>query len=154
MNLSRSYRKTRQNGFTLIELLLVITILATIGLLAAPVSSTAITRNNRHTTAQVLTATLRQAYINSRSMNNDSAWGVRIEANNIVLFSGDSYAARDINFDEETSYSGSISVTNSNEVVFTKFTGLPDNTDSFIITDAESTQTTIEINTNGNINYQ
>lgn len=146
--------KYRLSGFTLIELLLVITIISTIGLMATPIAASTINRSQRITTSSNLTSALRRAYVNSRTMLADSSWGVRIQSNEIIIFEGDSYATRNTGSDIISTFSNTLQITNSNELVFSKFTGLPSNTNSFIITSSDGSQTTIEINTNGNINYQ
>jgi len=98
--IKKSYRSL--NAFTFIELLLVMAIIAVLSGIVTISLSNLVPRANLATTAEILTAELRQQQ--SRAMNREkdsnqqaSEYGVYVEQHQYVLFSGTSYDANDSN---------------------------------------------------------
>lgn len=108
-----------KNAFTLIEIILSIALLAII-------SSSSLfflnnfQLNNLEVSAESLKSELRRASILAKSSSNNSAWGVYINNNNFVLFSGDSYNSRNINFDQNFNFENNVISSSPEEVVFSK----------------------------------
>ncbi|HNX10946.1 MAG TPA: hypothetical protein PKI61_02295, partial [bacterium] len=81
------------------------------------------------------------------------AWGVLIASSSINLFSGNSYAARDINYDEVFSLPNSISPATSTELVFSKYWGLPNATATVTFYSVNNESRILGVNSQGTINY-
>ncbi len=130
-----------RRGFTLVELLIAIGIAATIILVAIP-SVYKLGESHASSPADNITSLLNSSSRRARNGDNASAWGVYLPydnvsrlANEIIVFSGDSYATRDAthdityDFDDVASFttvelSGSAPSTgNDHEAVFSSLTG-------------------------------
>ncbi|MCZ2845757.1 MAG: hypothetical protein O2U61_04565 [Candidatus Bathyarchaeota archaeon] len=95
---------------------------------------------------------LRRAQLKSRSIDDDSSFGVYITTDRYILFKGSSYSDRDPTYDEVSDIPGGFIISGISEVVFSKFQGLPSTTGSIILT-TDTKSETIYINEVGNINY-
>lgn len=142
-----------KNGFTLLEILLVIGVVVILAGISMPIYQSFQVKADLGASAQSLVQNLRQAWIFSKAMKNDSSWGIYLETGKIVLFKGSSYASRDSSFDEETVISDSISLSGMNEIVFSKLSGLPQTTGSMTLTSSDNSTSTIIINSQGMIEY-
>lgn len=140
-------------GFTLVEMLLSVAILTLLTGLSLPVYETFVRRNDLDITSQTVVGALRQAATNARGVNEDSVWGVRVQASGITLFKGSSYAARDTAYDDTTVMPGSITPSGTSEVTFTKVSGAPNAAGSITLTSNTNTTRTITINAEGSVDY-
>ena len=140
--------ESRIKGFTLIELLLVISIVILIGTFSVVFFSRFLTQNAVTNTQDQLIGELRKAQTYAMMGRQNSNWGVRFGENTITLFSGNSYASRNIAFDETFSTNSNISISGFSEIVFTKVTGLPSTTGTYTITGSDTSKQVI-VNSQG-----
>ena len=143
----------RQKGFTLIEMLLSVGIISLLVGISLPIYVSFQTRNDLEVTAQSIVSMLRRAQTYARNGNNDSTWGVAIQAGNATLFKGGSFAARDNTYDETTAISSATSVSGLGEVVFAKLSAAPSTTGSVTLTAGSNDIRTITINGKGMVDY-
>jgi prepilin-type N-terminal cleavage/methylation domain-containing protein len=148
-----SYRphSHRSRGFTLLELLLSIAAIGILAGLSLPVFRTMVSKNSLDVAAVSVVQDIRRAQVLSRSVDGDTTWGINLTGTNLTLFKGASYASRDTDFDEITDISG-VSFSGVTEIVFAKFTGLPDTTGDITLS-AQSDSETITVNSKGMISY-
>jgi len=144
----------QEKGFTLIELLLSIIIIVAIVGFATPIYQNFQVKNDLNLAASTVVQTLRRAQVLSQASDGNSSWGVKLQAGSISLFQGNDYLSRNTNYDEVFELSNNIdSSSGIEEVVFTKFTGLPDTTGNVILTIPNGDTKTITINQKGMIEY-
>lgn len=103
--------------------------------------------------ATTLAQNLRRAQSLSRAGDGDMTWGVRVGVGSILIYKGASYILRDSSFDENTSISTSIVPTGVNEINFSRVTGIPSATGTFIFTSQANETRTITINEKGMVEY-
>jgi len=118
-----------RRGLTLIELILVVAIMTTVGILTAPVYSRFLTQNAVDEAAIIVGQNLRKAqwYALMSRKSAVAGWGVYYlnnPAQEMILYQGASFAARNPAVDEKTKLPGKITVTNF-EVNFNRVTGVP-----------------------------
>jgi len=143
----------KRNGFTLIELLLSIATIAVIAGFSVPLYLRAQTKNDLDVAAQSYAQALRRAQVLSVGVQDDSSWGVRAESGKIVIFKGISYSGRDVNYDEQTSIPGNMSLSAPTEIYFSKLFGTPNSTPSLTLTSVQNDVKTITINSKGLVDY-
>ncbi len=115
-------------GFTLIELLLVIAIFIVVFAFSAPYSLRFYYNQLANDIQSNIFSTLTQARHNALLQKNDSPWGVLVDPNNdqYILFQGSSYLSRNVSYDEVYDLLSDVAFAGDwTEVVFTKFTGIP-----------------------------
>lgn len=146
-------------GFTLIEIAVVIGIMAILGT-SALVSFSA-SRNVRDltTSSQNTLSILRLAQSRTLAGEDDSAWGIRLESNQITLFKGNTFAVSPLT----TVYPlpSSMQITNivlnggGSDVVFKRVTGETDQTGTFLLSviNAPSSSFSVTIDSLGKV-YQ
>jgi prepilin-type N-terminal cleavage/methylation domain-containing protein len=135
-------------GFTLIELLLVVSIMLIMGTSSVVFFSRFLTQNAVANTQDRLVGQLRKAQIYAMMGKENGSWGVRFESNTIVLFQGNSYAARNTAFDETFKENSSISISGFSEIIFSKTTGIPSVSGTYTITGNDSSKQVI-VNSQG-----
>jgi prepilin-type N-terminal cleavage/methylation domain-containing protein len=116
--------KRKKLGFTLLEIMLVITLIGILLGIFMPAFSSLFFRNNIDSAGEKIKTELYRAHSYARSSKNDSSWGLYIENNRIILFSGNSYSNRDATKDEIESLSGNLNISGLTEIVFQKNSGL------------------------------
>jgi len=112
-----------KKGFTLLEILLVIAMITIIVGIFSPVFTRLFYRNNLDLAAEDIKTDLYRAKTLARSSENNSNWGVYLTNSSSVIFSGSSYAARNIVFDEIQGLKGELIISGLNEIVFQKNNG-------------------------------
>lgn len=140
-------------GFTLLEVLLVVVLIGALAALSAPIYNSYKLRNDFDIAVNTTAQALYRAQVLSQSVDGDSAWGVYIQTGNIVIYKGSSYASRDSNYDEEYDINNKIAISGENEINFNKFSGLPQTTGNIILTDINNEVETININSQGMVQY-
>lgn len=143
-----------KNGFTFIEILLSIVIIVAMTSVAVPIYQSFQVRNDLDIAVNTIAQTIRRAQVLAQANDGDSNWGIKIQAGSIVLFRGDSYLSKDSGYDEIFDLASSIdSSTGLGEIIFTKFTGEPDNTGDIILTSTINETRTMTINEKGMIDF-
>lgn len=142
----------RSLGFTLLEVMLAIAVIAILAGLSLPVFRTMLTKNDLDIAVITTAQTLRRAQILSQAVDGDTSWGVKVQSDTITLFKGTSFASRDSAYDETFELPTSISISGTTEIVYVKFTGLPQTTGSAIFSTDSDTKT-ITINEKGMVSY-
>ena len=146
------WKKSNSAGFTLLELLLSVALISALAGLSLPVYRTLLSKNDLDIAAVTTAQSLRRAQALSQSVDGDTTWGVKAQNGSIVLFKGVSFTTRDTNFDETFDVPTTIGVSGITEVVFTKFTGVPQTTGALTFT-TESDTKTVTLNTKGMVSY-
>jgi len=141
------------SGFTLLEILLVISFLAFLFGIMAPVYNHFQTRNNLDLATQTLVQDYRRAQVLARTMELDSSWGVYANATTSTIFKGNSYAARDSNYDELKVFPGKVVASSTTEVIFLKATSTPVSAATTTLKNPDNEVRFIYINAQGTIYY-
>lgn len=144
--------KQFNNGFSLIEVLLSIALIALLSGIAAPVFLRLQTKNDLDLAVTSLAQSLRRAQVQSQAVDGDISWGVKIQTSSLTLFKGPSFAARDITYDETSDLNPNITLSGPTEIVFAKFTGLPQ-TIGTITFSINSDSVTLNVNEKGTVTY-
>lgn len=144
---------TKKRGFALIELILVIALIAALAGLSIPVYQSFQVKNDIDIAANTLTQELKRAQILSQASDGDTSWGVKSQSGSIVLFKGASYSGRDAAYDETFSLPSTITPSGATEIVYAKFTGLPQATGTITLTASTNETRTITINSKGAVSY-
>jgi len=96
---------------------------------------------------------IRRAQNLSLGVEEDSVWGVRMSGSQVTLFKGGDYVTRDTNFDENFDLPDSVVVSGLSEVIFDKFSGIPQTVGSINFTAPNNLNRNITINEKGVVNY-
>jgi len=140
-------------GFTLLEILLSVAIMGALAGLSIPVYQSFQVTNDLDIAANTVAQACRKATIMSQGMANDTSWGVKIQAGSIVIFQGASYLSRNSAYDEIFVLPLTITPSGSQELLFSKFSGLPAGDYSLTLTSSNNQVRTISLNAKGIVGY-
>lgn len=112
-------------GFTLLEILLSVALLGLIAGFSAPLYVSFQNRNDLDIATSSTVQNLRRAQMLAQASVDDEAWGVYLQTGSVTIFRGTSFAGRNSDFDEVYPISQSIVISKLEEIIFTKFSGLP-----------------------------
>jgi len=143
----------KNGGFTLIEVLLSIAGVAIIAGISIPVYQSFQVRNDLDIATVEIAQSARRTQTLSQAVDGDTSWGIKIQSGSVAVFKGVSYAARDSTFDEVFEVPTSITASGISEIVFAKFTGLPQTTGTITLTSNTNETRTITINAKGMVSY-
>lgn len=132
-------------GITLIEVILVIAIISLLGVSSTSIGARFLVDNYLENKTNELVSLLQTAQINAISGKNDTNWGVTVANNQIIIFSGDSYATRNPEFDQFFRYPSSITISNQ-EIIFNKVEGSPNAPLSYTLTSNAGKISNVSIN--------
>jgi prepilin-type N-terminal cleavage/methylation domain-containing protein len=139
-------------GFTLIEAIIVMVIMTVVGAISLPVSIDYQQRNDLDVAQVSFVQGLRRAQQLSMAGENDSAWGVTFTSGNIVVFKGNTYATRDVAYDENYGISPSITASGQTEYDIAKITGLPSQAGSITLNNGNYAKV-VGVNAKAVVNY-
>lgn len=142
--------KHSKKGFTFLELLLVVFIVSFMGYLASIFAANLVSRNYLQDTTNDIIGALRTAHVNALSGKNDCSWGATLDGQEIVVFCGFAYWARDTVQDTTTQVPAGISVPTF-EIVFEKDSGEPSSTLDISISDQKGDSKQILVNQMGTV---
>ncbi len=145
--------KITKTGFNLIEVLLVLALIGLLVGITTPVYQVYMARNDLEVTVNTVIQSLRRAEILAQAVDGDMSWGINYNNHILTLFKGVNYVNRDVDFDEIFEVPASISYTGLQEIIFAKFTGLPQVYGTIILTSSTNENRSITINPKGTINY-
>lgn len=146
------YNKNKK-GFTVIELLVVIAIFVVFAGLGEQAFFSFQSKSNLEIATNNVVEALRHAKSNAQQVQGDTKWGIKINANEIIVFSGDSYALRNMALDQSISLTSGISPSGLSEVVFEKVSGKTLGMGTITLTGKDQIKDII-INSYGIINYE
>ncbi len=142
-------------GFTAIELMLSVAILAAIAGFAVAGFFGFQARNDLNMTTDLVVQNLRQAQIYARTSREGGAWGVALDADEMTLFQGDSYASRNSAFDEVYPLPVMLTVSGLSEVVFSRVYGIPYPTGTIdLVSEVNGEQHRVVVNDRGMVEIQ
>lgn len=148
----KGFTPSLSRGFSLIELLIVIGIFALLFSVSTSVYNSFRSHSNLEIAVSSVVEALRFSQSSAQSGKGDSKWGVEIPTSQITIFKGNSYASRDIPFDESFVFAGGISASGLGEVIFEKLTGITSTVGTIILTNGNESKN-IVINEKGTITY-
>ncbi len=115
----------RLSGFTYIEVLLTMALMIFIGIMASPFYGDFLFEQEVDVAVEELKASFSQARWQSMMGKKGTAWGVTLDGQQIVLFSGDTYGSRNEALDQRFTLHDRVNMTGLNEVIFERRTGRP-----------------------------
>ncbi len=137
----------------MLEVLLSIALISILAGVSVPVYRSFQVRNDLDIATVEIAQSARRAQTLSEAVDGDMSWGVKIQSGSIAVFKGTSYIARDTTFDEVFEVPGSLTPSGVSEVVFEKFTGLPQTAGTITLTSDTNETRNIIINQKGMVNY-
>ena len=143
----------KNTGFTLIEVMLSLAAISIIAGISIPIYQSFQARNDLDIATVSIVQTMRRAQILAQAVDGDTSWGVKLQSDSLTLFKGANYVARDSSFDEVFDISTTITPSGISEVVFAKFTGLPQTTGTITLSSNINETRTITINEKGAVSY-
>ena len=142
-----------RSGFTLIEMALSVALLGIIFGMTMPMYHTFSVRNDLDIATFTVVQSLRRAQVLSQVSDGDSSWGVRVSSGSILIYKGSSFILREEEYDENTSIPTTILISGLQDVVFSKQTGLPQNTGTVSLTSSSNETRNVTINQKGMVDY-
>ncbi|MCB0749558.1 MAG: type II secretion system protein [Ignavibacteriae bacterium] len=134
----------------MIEIILVIALMLILLVVGGPVVTNFLAKSNLNSTTNYLFMTISKAQTYGMSRKNDENWGVCVQADQIVLFSG---TCTSPTFTETYNIPKNVTVGFDNDLIFSNLRGEPDN--EVNVTLATNLQTkTLSVNSAGGINIQ
>jgi len=141
------------NGFTLLEVLLSVALISLIVGIGTPVYQSFQARNDLAVAANTIAQSLRRAQLLSQAVDGDASWGIHIGSGSVTLFQGISYAARNSARDEVFELAGSIAPSGTSEIVYAKFSGIPQTIGTITLTSSANETRNITINAKGTADF-
>jgi hypothetical protein len=90
----------------------------------------------------------RRAELKSQAVDGDSQWGFHVNAAQVIVFKGASYASRTVSSDETYQFPSSVVLTGTVEYIYAKMTGMPNTTGTITIALSGKSKT-LSINAQG-----
>lgn len=152
MNSQIRYKNNYYQGFSLIEFLVVIGIFTVFATISVSTYVNFKMHNNLAIATNELAQALRYAQSNSQLVNSDSRWGVKVLADEIIIFKGDDYNSRDVSADQNIDIPIGINTSGLSEIIFEKLSGQTINTGTIVLTNNTEIKNVL-INEKGTITY-
>lgn len=112
-------------GFSIIEIIVVIAIISIVGSVSVVTYNTMRKVGDTKHAAYVFVDALKEAKNKAKMMDNNTDWGVKINLTDITVFSGSSYNTRNSNQDKTYEIPPNLTISGPTEIVFSKFSSLP-----------------------------
>lgn len=139
-------------GFGLWEVLIALGMLIAVSLIILPSYFGFADTSSLASAVDIVVQALNKAQSFARAGKYDSAWGVKVNQGEVILFKGESFTSFDPTTDEKFLIPRSISVSGVREIVFEKLTGLPLQTGEMVLNSRFDIKT-ITINAQGTLEY-
>ncbi len=149
----KSCPKQNRRGFTLIEVILVIGLIGILIFLSIPFYQSFQVESQLDSTTEEVVNILRRAQSKAMASQRDSNFGVKLTSGQYTLFKGDSYAAREVIYDEDYNIPETLSINGLTEIVFNKLKGTTSNTGNITVTSNNNSKT-ININETGRVEIE
>jgi len=140
------------DGFSLVEMIIVIAIFALLFSVSSSIYNSFKSHSNLELATSSVVEALRLAGSSAQSGKGDSKWGVEIFSDRIAIFKGNTYASRDVAFNESFSFPNGINASGLGEVIFEKLTGATTTFGTIILTNIGEVKN-LNINAKGTITY-
>lgn len=144
--------KKHKCSFTIIEILIVLAILAIVILIGTPITLDFYLSFIFHSSIDDLVSLTRKAQSLSITNFNQASSGIYITPDKFIVFQGASYASRNQQFDEEYSKPPKITISGTNEIIFSPISGRP-NANATITLSSYNRSANIYINKEGSIEW-
>ncbi|MDO8265300.1 MAG: prepilin-type N-terminal cleavage/methylation domain-containing protein [Candidatus Parcubacteria bacterium] len=112
-------------GITILELLIVMAIIAAMASFSVPATLDFYRSQQMQSDTKGILQALRETQSKAMSVESDSGFGIYFETARYISFKGDSYAGRDIAFDQIFNLAPTDALSGLKEIVFSKSEGLP-----------------------------
>jgi type II secretory pathway pseudopilin PulG len=145
-------RRKERDGFTLIDAVLAITIVTVLAASTTPLIYGYFTRGKLSATTRDIVSSLRYAQIQSQAGIDGEPWGVNIGSGVITTYRGESFAARDVAYDQTVSFPADTIVTGTAEYQFTEYTGRTA-AGTLVLTASSGMTQSIDVNAFGTVGY-
>lgn len=140
-----------KKALTSIELLLSLAIISLILAVSTPFYLSLYTRSKTESALKEIEAAVHRTKIKAMASELDDNWGIAIGADNrITIFKGSSYSSRNTNYDESSAIESGIEIENTQEVIFSKGTALPNTNPTIILKNNNEETIQIYIDSYGN----
>ncbi len=141
-------------GLTVIELILSLGIILILFAVSVPLLRSFLLRNDLDVVQNTIVQDTYRAINLATSGERDSNWGVKITTGQITVFSGNSYATRNVNYDENYSLASGVTISGQSEYVFSKFSGIPISTGTTTLTNQANETRSFTVSSKGEIEEQ
>lgn len=144
-------------GFTFVEVLITVAVITILGSIALVSFNASRNVRDLSTTEQNVLSVLRLAQSKTLAGENDSAWGVHLESNQITLFQGSTYASSPLKqtyaLPDSVEVTGVLLNGGGSDVIFKRVTGETDQTGTFTLNVIAnpSHSRSITVNGSGNV---
>lgn len=136
----------------MVELLIVIGIIALFATTSTGVYYSLRSNTSLELNTGSIVEAVRLAQSSAQSGKGDAKWGVKISANQLTIFEGNSYSARNASADQVYGISGDVSMSGVSEIVFEKVTGATTGAGTITVTNGSGVRNII-INEKGTVIY-
>lgn len=145
--------RASRSGFTVIELMITTALVAMMAFFSFSAYQSFQVKNDLDIAVNTIVQSLWRAQILAQASDGDMSWGVKVQSGSIVLFGGASFSARDAAYDESFDLPSTITPAGVTEVVYEKFTGVPQTTGTTTLTTTTNESRTIILNSKGTLTY-
>lgn len=144
-----AFRKSSFKGYTLVEVLLVVALLALIAGILTVLDRGFLLKNDIILAEESVRHSVRRANLLARAGSENSEWSVRVESDQVTVYMGDDFSARDTAYDESFDLPPAVSVSGVTEITFSKNEGTPDNFGNINLTLETGESRTVTVNAKG-----
>lgn len=142
------------SGLTVIELILSLGIILILFAVSVPLLRSFLLRNDLDVTQNTVVQDMYRSINLAVAGEHDTNWGVKVTTGQVVVFSGNSYATRNANYDESYNLPSGVIVSGQTEYVFSKFSGTPVSTGTTTLTNQANETRSFTISSKGEIEEQ